>query len=99
MPPTRSIYTKTIERNGKEVETEKGFKGEDYLEHWAQSNVEEALSYESQEKERLSQQNEIQKEEKLRKEKEQKRLEKKKLKARIAREKAAEKALDDEGQS
>lgn len=98
MPPTRSIYTKTIERNGKEVETEKGFKGEDYLEHWAQSNVEEALLYEKREKNRLKRRSQIQEEDRHREEQKKKRLEREKqMRARIAREQSTQN-LDNESQ-
>ncbi|KAL3463430.1 hypothetical protein BJX64DRAFT_120944 [Aspergillus heterothallicus] len=46
MPPTKSKYTKEIERHGRFVSVEKGLQGDDYLELWASDNGPEVLEYE-----------------------------------------------------
>ncbi|KAL2007783.1 hypothetical protein VTN00DRAFT_7765 [Thermoascus crustaceus] len=52
MAPTRSRYTKDIEKNGKMITVERAFDGKDYLKMWMSDNGQEVL-----ERERLDQEN------------------------------------------
>jgi len=52
MAPTKSKYTKDIEKNGKIITVERAFDGKDYLKMWMSDNGQEVL-----EKERLDQEN------------------------------------------
>lgn len=52
MAPTKSKYTKDIEKNGNIITVERAFDGKDYLKMWMSDNGQEVL-----EKERLDQEN------------------------------------------
>ncbi|KAL2822866.1 hypothetical protein BJX63DRAFT_426705 [Aspergillus granulosus] len=54
MPPTKSKYTKEIERNGRFVTVEKGLQAQDYLDIWASDNGPEVLEYERRDQKRSS---------------------------------------------
>lgn len=46
MAPTRSKYTKELEKNGKKIIVERAFDGKDYLKMWMSDNGQEVLEYE-----------------------------------------------------
>lgn len=46
MAPTRSKYTKELEKNGKIITVERAFDGKDYLKMWMSDNGQEVLEYE-----------------------------------------------------
>lgn len=46
MAPTRSKYTKELEKNGKNIIVERAFDGKDYLKMWMSDNGQEVLEYE-----------------------------------------------------
>ncbi|KAJ9272434.1 hypothetical protein DTO212C5_1619 [Paecilomyces variotii] len=46
MSPTRSKYTKELEKNGKKIIVERAFDGKDYLKMWMSDNGQEVLEYE-----------------------------------------------------
>lgn len=51
MPPTRSKYTKDIEKNGRTITVERAFDGKDYLKLWMLDNGQEVLECERLERE------------------------------------------------
>ncbi|GCB26843.1 54S ribosomal protein L27, mitochondrial [Aspergillus awamori] len=46
MPPTKSKYTKEVEKRGRIVTLERAFSGKDYLDMWASDNGQEVLEQE-----------------------------------------------------
>lgn len=46
MPPTKSKYTKEIEKDGRIVTLQRAFSGKDYLDMWASDNGQEVLEQE-----------------------------------------------------